>query len=93
MPYLKENPQLWYIEITYGSGAHHNSLKAMKLRANGKCLSVKDEGDTSHVNQAYDRFVAKGDKKQAANSLNFLRSACYSIGTVIDQWIMVHVVF
>ena len=65
----------------------------MRLHADGKCLSVKEEGDSSHVNQAYDRFVAKGDKKQAANSLNFLRSVRYSIGTVIDQWAMVHVIF
>ena len=60
-------PQWWYIEITDGYGAHHNSLRAMKLPVNGKCLSVKEEGNSSQMNQAYYRFVAKGDKKQGAN--------------------------
>ena len=45
------------------------------------------------MNQAYDRFVAKGDKRTAANSLNFLWSVCYSTGSIIDQWRLVHVIF
>ena len=64
----------------------------MKSRAVAKCFSCKEEGDSSHVNQAYDQFVAKGDNRNAANSLNFLRSAHYSIGTLLDQWSMVHVI-
>ena len=92
MPYIVDNPDWWFIEITDGFGPHHNSLSAMEMRANGKCISLKEEGDSSHVNQAYDKFVAKGDKKSACDSLNFLRSARYRIGHGMDQWSLVHVV-
>ena len=86
MRYIVDNSDWWFIEITDGFGAHHNSLTAMEMRANGKCISLKEEGDSSHVNQAYDKFVAKGDKKSACDSLNFLRSARYRIGHGMDQW-------
>ena len=62
------------------------------MRANGKCTSLKEEGDLSHVNQAYDKFVAKGDKKSACDSLNLLRSACYRICHGMYQWSIIHVV-
>ena len=62
------------------------------MRANGKCISLKEEGDSSHVNQAYDKFVAKCDKKSAYDLLNFSRSARYRIGHGIDQWLLIHVV-
>ena len=63
MPYLKENLQWWFLEITYGFGAHHNNLKAMESRAVGKYFSCKEEDDSSRVNQAYKRFVAKVTKE------------------------------
>jgi len=91
MPFLKENPQWYFVEITDGFGAHHNSYEAMKLRADYKCLALKEEGDSSHVNQAYDRFVAKGDMKQACDSLGFMRGMRYRCGHSIDQYTLVHV--
>ena len=92
MPYIVDNLDWWFIEITDGFGAHHNSLSAMEMRANGKCISLKEEGESSHVNQAYDKFVSKGDKKSAGDSLNFLRGAWYRIGHGMDQWSLIHVV-
>ena len=92
LPYIKDNPQWWFLEITDGFGAHHNSLEAMELRYNAKCISLKEEGDSSHVNQAYDKFVAKGDKRHAADSLSFLRGMRYRVGSTLDQYSLVHVV-
>ena len=92
MPYIVDNPDWWFIEITDEFGAHHNSLSAMEMRANGKCISIKEKGDSSHVNQAYDKFFAKGDKKSACDLLNLLRSARYRIGRGMDQWSIIHVV-
>ena len=55
MPYIVDNPQWWMLEIFDGFGAHYSSLKAMKYRYDKKVLSMKEEGDSSHVNQV--RFV------------------------------------
>ena len=66
-------------------GAHHNNLSAMEMRANGKCISLKEEVDLSHFNQSYDKFVAKVDKKSECDSLNLLRSARYRIGVSYQQ--------
>ena len=82
--YLKENPQWWYIEIIDGFGAHHNNLQVMKLRDDGKCISVKEEGDSSHVNQAYDRFVAKCDKKYSSQ-LSQLLTFCSLFNWLIGK--------
>ena len=92
MPYLKENPQWFFLEITNGFGAHHNLLDALQMRLDHKCIALKEEGDSSHVNQAYDRFVAKGDKRHATDSLSFLRGLRFKTGAVLDQYSLVHVV-
>ena len=92
MPYIVDNPDCWFIEITDGFGAHHNCLSAMEMCANGKCISLKEKGDSSHVNQAYDNFFAKGDNNSACDSLNFLRSARSRIGHGMYQWSLIHVV-
>ena len=59
--YLKENPQWWFLDITDRFGLHHNSLEVLQMRLNYKCIVLKEEGDSSNVNQAYDRFVAKAE--------------------------------
>jgi hypothetical protein len=50
------------IEIFDGFGAHLTNLNALKQRAEAKILSIKEEGDSSSYNQAYDKHVAKSDK-------------------------------
>ena len=52
IPYLKDNPQWWFLEITDGFGSHHNNLKAMKSLAFAKCFLCKEEGDSSRFNQS-----------------------------------------
>ena len=55
----KANPQWWvFLEVFDGFGPHVSSYCAMKMRYESKILSLKEEADSSHVNQAYDRFVA-----------------------------------
>ena len=73
MPFIKENPQWWVLEIFDGFGAHLLSLKALEFRWKNKILSLKEEADSSHVNQAYDKFVAKSDKAVQRLSLSLLR--------------------
>jgi len=49
---VKANPQWWMLEIFDGFGAHLASLPALRLRYESKILCLKEEGDSSHVNQA-----------------------------------------
>ena len=70
-----------------GFGAHLLSLKLMVARYENKILALKEEGDSSHVNKAYEKYVAKEDKFSKAESLSMLRSSkqnqqrsCLSMG-------------
>jgi hypothetical protein len=54
-------------------GAHLLSFTAMQQRLDNKILSLKEEGDSSHVNQGYDKFVAKSDKIAKGVGLAMLR--------------------
>jgi hypothetical protein len=60
--YVAANPQWWVLEIFDGFGAHLLSHKANEELFAAKIFPPKEEGDTSHVCQAYDKHVAKGDK-------------------------------
>jgi hypothetical protein len=72
---VKGNPQWWMLEIFYGFNAHILSLAAMKERYKNKIMCLKEEGDSSHVNQAYGKCVAKADKAAQAESLGMQRRA------------------
>uniref|UniRef100_A0A7S2XM23 Uncharacterized protein n=1 Tax=Attheya septentrionalis TaxID=420275 RepID=A0A7S2XM23_9STRA len=87
---VKANPQWWALEVFDGFGPHVSSYEAMKLRYEAKILSLKEEGDSSHVNQSYDRFVAKSDKSLKCEGLSLLRSAPHI--KMIDQWAIISVV-
>ena len=73
-----------------GFGAHFASLNALATRKKNNILTVKEEGDSSHVNQAYDKFVAKSDKAAKASSLGTMRHHVYKGPNKMDQWTLVH---
>jgi hypothetical protein len=89
--YVAANPQWFMLEIFDGFGAHLASLPAMEQRFQSKILSLKEEGDSSHVNQAYDKFVAKSDKRSKDEGIAMLRGTMSATKGVVDQWGMVHV--
>jgi hypothetical protein len=84
--YVKANPQWFMLEIFDGFGAHLASFPAMTQRFENKILALKEEGDSSHVNQAYDEFVAKSDKVAKDKSLAMLCGATSISQGVVDQW-------
>jgi hypothetical protein len=86
LPYLKDNPDWYALELLDGFGSHHNCIEANELREKYRILSLKEEGDTSHVNQAYDRLTAKSDKAIAREGLQFLLKDCAFNRGIIDQW-------
>ena len=89
LDYIKENPQWFCLEIFDGFGAHLNNIKALQMRLDRKIISVKEEGDSSSLNQAYDKFVAKSDKIKQRQTLSVLRRMKRA-NNFIDQWDLIH---
>ena len=90
MPIIVKNPQWWALEILDGFGPHVSSLEAMEIREKNKILCLKEEGDSSHVNQAYDKFVACHDKKLKRELLCTLRNSPAINKGVLDQYGLLH---
>ena len=61
------------------------------MRSGNKILSLKEEGDSSHVNQAYYKFVAVSDKAAKAESLWMFQVNIYINKGVVCQWVVIHV--
>ena len=75
LPFMKENKDWYIIELLDGCKSHKNVLKAHKICADQLIVSLKEESNSSHVNQGYDQLTAKNDKKNAAESLYEQRRA------------------
>ena len=58
-------------------------------RYNNKILSLKEEGDSSHINQAYDRLTAKSDKAVHREALHWMQKDNVVNAHTIDQWQLV----
>lgn len=55
-------PNFWMLHFLDGVKQHVVDLEATESFIKHRGLCAKEEGDPSHVNQVYDRFVAKTDK-------------------------------
>jgi hypothetical protein len=77
-------------EIFDGCCAHLNNLSSMKKHADAKILSIKEEGDSSLCNQAYDEHIAKRDKHHMQHLLTLLRSMKNRNSNLVDQWDLIH---
>ena len=86
LPIVRDNPQWWMIEIFDGFGAHLNNLPALKKRVINKILSLKEEGDSSSINQAYDKNMAKEDKRIQRQALGVLRQETMYCKNLFCQW-------
>lgn len=64
MPIIKDHPE-WKVCLTLDGFSSHLLVPAEALPSftNALIEVIKEEGDTSQVNQAYDQSVAKEDKK------------------------------
>jgi len=58
MPVVKDHPH-WWMTITCDGFGSHLIDKANELFAKHKIQIVKEEGDTSQVNQSHDQNVTK----------------------------------
>ena len=59
MPVIKDHPS-WHVLLSSdGFHAHKFTIAAQRKLLEARILHLIEEGDSSHVCQAYDRFVAK----------------------------------
>lgn len=86
MPVVVDNPQWWVLELLDGFGAHTASHKASLIRYENKVLSLKEDADSSSINQAYDKEVAKSDKRIQRQSLAHLQNLKQFNANIVDQW-------
>ena len=73
-----------------GFGAHLLSVKEMETHIKHKIVCVKEEGDDSHINQAYNKYVGRGDKAAKLECLPYIKAFFRQRNKKIDQWSLVH---
>ena len=56
MPVVKDHPDWWFLLCMDGYGSHVQP-EALEILETYKIFVVKEEADSSHINQAYDQFV------------------------------------
>ena len=88
MPHICEHPDWWVVVSLDGFGSHVNVHEAQQAFYDQKIMILKEEGDTSHLNQAYDQSVAKNDKAGMRMYLDLIRP---HIGVRLDQWFLIGV--
>jgi hypothetical protein len=88
---MRDNPNWWVTKMVDGFGAHTLGLTAMKVYRDNNIILAKEEADCSHICQAYDKHVAKLDKKTGRYTLGLLLKEKRINGGIVDQWGLVHV--
>ena len=68
LPYIKDNPQRYVMEIFDGLRAHYMNLTVLDMRMEANIIIIKEEGGSSSVNQAYEKEVAKTYKRVQRHS-------------------------
>lgn len=84
LPVVRDYPDLWMAITLDGYGSHLQG-EALQVFYDHKILIVKEEGDTSQVCQAYDKDVAKEDKRHHRSILSRVRVEVH----MVDQWMLV----
>ena len=83
---IRDHPDWWVLLSLDGFGSHVNVLRTHEIFSRNKMLVIKEEGDTSQVNQAYDQQVAKDDKTHMRAAVDALSPA---LGMKMDQWYLI----
>ena len=91
LPVIPDHPNWWVYKSIDGVRMHVDDPVATQIYYDHKILLGKEEGNSSQVNQAYDKFVAKCDKLDMRELLGILRKSTTITRGVVDQWGLVHV--
>ena len=85
---IKDHPDCWVVLSLDGFGSHLGTESLLVFHQN-KILVIKEEGDTSHISQAYDQMVARADKRKFSELLDTFKA--YQKG-VLNQWAIILIV-
>ena len=66
------------------------NLESLKHIYDNGIFSIKSEGGSYHVNQAYDILVAKNDKLLQSDSLGYPREINIRNRNIVNQWGLIH---
>jgi hypothetical protein len=83
---VSDNEDWWAIMIVDGFVAHCISPEVMQLYYDNKIIIIKEEADSSHVNQSYDQLVALSDKSHLREALDIVQSGDVFKNTVMTGW-------
>ena len=82
---VSEHPD-WWVFLCCDGFKSHLLETCLPIFTNHKIYLVKEEGDTSHLCQAYDQMVAKADKLHFRSLLDTVR---WRMKTALTQWDMI----
>jgi hypothetical protein len=85
MSVIKDHPD-WWCHLSLDGYGSHLKTEALTMFAKYNILVIKEEGDSSHLCQAYDQLVAKQGKRVTRSLLEGYR---YSKHGVITQYELV----
>jgi len=85
MPVIKDHPNWWVLVTADGFHAHKMTLFAQEELRRNKIMLLIGEGDSSHCNQAFDKFVAKHGKSCVRSALDLVTRHNVH-GNHVDQW-------
>ena len=86
MNVIKEHQHCWVILSLDLYGSHVNVQRAHKILSAHKILVMKEEADTSYVNQAYDQIVGKADRMHMRSSL---KAVAPTVGSSMNQLFLI----
>jgi len=89
MPVVRDNPD-WWMTLTCDGFSSHLLDETQKIFSDHKIMVLKEEGDSSHVNQAYDQTVARQDKAHMRHNIQLVRRPLGN--KKIDQWTLISIV-
>jgi hypothetical protein len=79
---VRDHTDRW-LKITMDGHASHLVADVLHIFLEHKIFLVKEEGDTSQVNQPHDQFVTKNDKLNVRSLLDLIR---HQVKRMLSQW-------
>ena len=81
----------WAVKIVDGLVQHVSNFHTMRLYYDAKILLVKEEADSSQVNQMFDQLVARNDKRVLRECLVWLNNNTGMCKGKLTSWDLCHV--
>ena len=74
MPIICDKPDWWCTMSLDGFSSYIMNGMMMEIFTDRMILPLKEEGDTSHINQPYDQSIMRRDKMEMQSPLDIIRA-------------------